>query len=93
MKSIIANGNTFGVLLNQTNITKELKVGGYATRYVRKWHLGLAKQEYTSAYRGFDTFCGYIMMTQRTTLSTLFTDPENWSHSTYLFTNAIENYS
>ena len=58
-RSVIKNGQPFGLPLNQTTIADELKKGGYSTHCVGKWHLGMMKWEYTPTYRGFDTFYGY----------------------------------
>ncbi|XP_065900217.1 arylsulfatase I-like [Dysidea avara] len=58
-RSVIKNGQPFGLPLNQTTIANELKNGGYSTHCVGKWHLGMMKWEYTPTYRGFDTFYGY----------------------------------
>ena len=58
-RTVISNGYSFGMPLNQTTIADELKKGGYATHYVGKWGLGMHKWEYTPTYRGFDSFYGF----------------------------------
>ena len=58
-RTVISNGQPFGMPLNQTTIADELKKGGYATHYVGKWGLGMYKWEYTPTYRGFDSFYGF----------------------------------
>ena len=58
-RTVISNGQPFGMPLNQTTIADELKKGGYATHYVGKWGLGMHKWEYTPTYRGFDSFYGF----------------------------------
>ena len=44
-----------------TGIAAKLKVGGYATHQVGKWHAGGATPDHTPAGRGFDSSLGYFM--------------------------------
>ena len=39
-------------------VADALRKAGYATHQLGKWHLGLARQEFTPAGRGFDTSVG-----------------------------------
>eukprot|EP00808_Paulinella_micropora_P001964 g82167.t1 len=47
-----------GLPNDTSTIANELKIRGYSTHMVGKWHLGHAKWKYTPTERGFDTFYG-----------------------------------
>ena len=49
----------WGIALNETFLPQNLKSAGYNTAMFGKWHLGMFKQEYTPAKRGFDEHMGY----------------------------------
>jgi arylsulfatase A-like enzyme len=46
-----------GLNLNETTIAEHLKLAGYSTAIVGKWHLG-ARNIYLPANRGFDSYLG-----------------------------------
>jgi hypothetical protein len=46
-----------GLNLNETTIAEHLKLAGYSTAIVGKWHLG-ARKIYLPANRGFDSYLG-----------------------------------
>ncbi|XP_018021604.1 arylsulfatase B [Hyalella azteca] len=48
-----------GLPLNLTLLPESLKMLGYSTHAVGKWHLGFCKEEYTPIKRGFDSFYGF----------------------------------
>lgn len=48
----------FGLGRNYSTIAEELRVRGYHTSLVGKWHLGQAKKSYHPLQRGFDDFYG-----------------------------------
>jgi arylsulfatase B len=49
----------WGIPLNETFLPENLKDAGFITAMFGKWHLGMYKQEYTPARRGFDEHMGY----------------------------------
>jgi len=57
--SVIDKGEPWGVGLNETFLSQQLKQVGYKTHCVGKWHMGYHMKEYTPTYRGFDSFYGY----------------------------------
>ena len=48
-----------GLTLNKTLLSEKLKLLGYKTHIVGKWHLGFCNKKYTPTKRGFDSFFGY----------------------------------
>lgn len=52
-------GEPRGIPLSTKLLPQHLKGLGYSTNLVGKWHLGYYKDNFTPAYRGFDTFYGY----------------------------------
>ncbi|GAB6019685.1 Arylsulfatase, variant 2 [Chamberlinius hualienensis] len=48
-----------GLPTHFSSLPEELKILGYSTHMVGKWHLGYCNWNYTPTYRGFDTFLGY----------------------------------
>eukprot|EP00040_Diaphanoeca_grandis_P023814 m.130076 g.130076 ORF g.130076 m.130076 type:complete len:552 (+) comp29456_c0_seq1:134-1789(+) len=57
--SVIYWDTPWGVDVNETFVSNNLKSVGYRTAMFGKWHLGMFKQEYTPAQRGFDEHMGY----------------------------------
>ncbi|KAK6633914.1 hypothetical protein RUM44_004521 [Polyplax serrata] len=50
----VVHGSTpYGLSLNETLLPQFMKMGGYVTRIIGKWHLGSFKKEYTPEYRGW----------------------------------------
>jgi len=49
----------WGVPVNETFVPQNMKDAGYDTAMFGKWHLGMFKQDYTPARRGFDEHMGY----------------------------------
>ena len=70
-----------GLPLNDSTIADELRLQGYATHMVGKWHIGFYKKEYTPLYRGFDSFYGK----QNSTGSDFIV----FSHNIYMFIHCM----
>ena len=49
----------WGVPINETFLPQNMKDAGYDTAMFGKWHLGMFKEAYTPARRGFDEHMGY----------------------------------
>lgn len=49
-----------GVPLNETFLPEVLQRVGYRTHAIGKWHLGAHAWEYTPAYRGYESYAGYL---------------------------------
>ena len=73
----IQPGQSFGVPLNNTMISKILLENGYETHAIGKWHLGFYKWDYTPTFRGYKSFYGYYTGGEVTNI--------------YLFNNNIGN--
>ncbi|KAM7356271.1 uncharacterized protein ACRADG_002076 [Cochliomyia hominivorax] len=56
---VIVNEEPWGILENFTSMAEIFQSQGYATHLVGKWHLGLARKEFTPLYNGFDSHYGY----------------------------------
>ncbi|XP_071809573.1 arylsulfatase B-like [Asterias amurensis] len=57
----IAGAQPYGLGLNETLISQLLKLQGYKTHIVGKWHLGFFADEYLPLNRGFDSHLGYLL--------------------------------
>ena len=51
--------NAWGLSPEETLLPQYLKLQGYATHAVGKWHLGMFSPDYLPNNRGFDSFYGY----------------------------------
>jgi len=49
-----------GVHVNMTTIADKLRLAGYATHQLGKWHAGQSSPDLVPAARGFDTSLGYL---------------------------------
>lgn len=56
---VIVNEEPWGILENFTSMPEIFQAHGYSTNLVGKWHLGLARKEYTPTMNGFDYHYGY----------------------------------
>lgn len=57
--NVVWYDSPWGLPLNETLLSQNLGDAGYSTALFGKWHLGMYKQEYTPARRGFDEHMGY----------------------------------
>ena len=57
-KGIIKPQQPTGLTLEKPTLAEELKLLGYRTHMVGKWHLGFCNLKFTPTHRGFDTFRG-----------------------------------
>ncbi|MDH3692354.1 MAG: arylsulfatase [Gammaproteobacteria bacterium] len=57
----LSKNNPRGLPIEETTLAEHLKVRGYQTALVGKWHLGGRSAEYTPNARGFDYFYGNLM--------------------------------
>ncbi|KAL0280628.1 UNVERIFIED_CONTAM: hypothetical protein PYX00_001860 [Menopon gallinae] len=57
--SVILGSTPYGLGLNEKLLPQYLKINGYTTRAIGKWHLGHFRKEYTPEFRGFDSHYGY----------------------------------
>jgi arylsulfatase A-like enzyme len=55
----IPDDSTAGLPLELETLADLLKISGYQTHAIGKWHLGYAKWEFTPTFRGFDSFYGF----------------------------------
>ena len=53
---VIFSSQTYGLPTDERTLPQALKVAGYQTAMVGKWHLGRADQKYWPQNRGFDRF-------------------------------------
>jgi len=53
-----------GLTVNRTTLPDQLKLLGYNTHMVGKWHLGYCSVDYTPTRRGFDSFLGFYLGSQ-----------------------------
>merc|ERR1712166_172572 len=56
---VIIDSVAEAVPINETMVQAHLKVEGYRTHIVGKWHLGFHQKRFTPEARGFDTHFGY----------------------------------
>jgi hypothetical protein len=57
---VVETDTPWGLNLNETTLAEVLKLNGYATHMLGKWHLGHHSPQYLPTARGFDTFTGYF---------------------------------
>ena len=57
---VIPSDQPYGLGLKEKTIAEYMKIGGYRTYLVGKWHLGFYKKCYTPLFRGFDSHYGYL---------------------------------
>ena len=84
-----------GANINMTMIPAKLKMAGYKTHMVGKWHEGFYKETYLPINRGFDTMSGFLgggenHMTQQVGCATDFwkndaPDARNGSYDAYTY--------
>ena len=53
-------GAEVGLNINMTALPAKLKLAGYSTHMVGKWHEGFFSEEYLPVNRGFDTSSGFL---------------------------------
>ena len=59
--AVIPSGGLYGVPMDEWLLPQALKVAGYETALIGKWHIGHAKPEYWPHQRGFDYFYGALV--------------------------------
>ena len=57
--SVLQPNSQYGLPLEYTLLSQDLKNNGYHTYLFGKWHLGYFNEKYTPNYRGFDNFYGF----------------------------------
>lgn len=57
---VIPSDAPYGLDPADKTIADYMKIGGYRTYLVGKWHLGFFEKRYTPLYRGFDSHFGYL---------------------------------
>ena len=57
--AVLQPNSRYGLPLEYTLLSQDLKNNGYTTHLFGKWHLGYFNEKYTPNYRGFDNFYGY----------------------------------
>uniref|UniRef100_T1J5L8 Sulfatase N-terminal domain-containing protein n=1 Tax=Strigamia maritima TaxID=126957 RepID=T1J5L8_STRMM len=58
-RGVIKPQEPYGIPLKYKLLPERLKLRGYRTHAIGKWHLGFCDWRYTPTYRGFDTFLGF----------------------------------
>ncbi|ALC44531.1 CG7408, partial [Drosophila busckii] len=57
---VIPNDQPWGLPLDETTMAQIFQQHGYQTSLLGKWHLGMARQNFTPTKRGFDHHLGYL---------------------------------
>ena len=84
--TVIKDYIPWGIDLNETFLSQNLKEAGYKTALFGKWHLGMYADEYTPLYRGFDEHVGFLTgcVSKGTHIASCCTQHENNGDKDYV---------
>lgn len=57
---VIRSDQPYGLGPQERTIADYMRIAGYRTHLIGKWHLGFFRKCYTPLYRGFDSHVGYL---------------------------------